>query len=252
MAENQTPTAPAKSKRDLLGERLKKKYPDRDYADDEALFGQINDDYDEYDTELGQYRDRESRLTDLLSKDPRSAQFITDIAKGTDPWIAVIERLGIDGVTDLLNDPKKQSEYAEANKRYVERVAKERELEDEYEKNMREVTLPMLERMKQERGISDDMIDAAWDYLHHVADAAIRGTFTEADIDMALKAVNHDADVENARTEGTVAGRNAKIDEKLRKPQTGDGTPNLAGSNNAPTRNGKKPLNIFDYADAAR
>ena len=66
MAENQTPTAPAKSKRDLLGERLKKKYPDRDYADDEALFGQINDDYDEYDTELGQYRDRESRLTDLL------------------------------------------------------------------------------------------------------------------------------------------------------------------------------------------
>ncbi len=252
MAENQTPTAPAKSKRDLLGERLKKKYPDRDYADDEELFGQINDDYDEYDTELGQYRDRESRLTDLLSKDPRSAQFITDMAKGTDPWIAVIERLGIDGVTDLLNDPKKQSEYAEANKRYVERVAKERELEDEYEKNMREVTLPMLERMKQERGIGDDMIDAAWDYLHHVADAAIRGTFTEADIDMALKAVNHDADVQNARAEGTVAGRNAKIDEKLRKPQTGDGTPNLAGSNNAPTRNGKKPLNIFDYADAAR
>ena len=252
MAENQTPTAPAKSKRDLLGERLKKKYPDRDYADDEELFGQINDDYDEYDTELGQYRDRESRLTDLLSKDPRSAQFITDMAKGTDPWIAVIERLGIDGVTDLLNDPKKQSEYAEANKRYVERVAKERELEEEYEKNMREVTLPMLERMKQERGIGDDMIDAAWDYLHHVADAAIRGTFTEADIDMALKAVYHDADVDNARAEGTVAGRNAKIDEKLRKPQTGDGTPNLAGSNNAPTRNGKKPLNIFDYADAAR
>ena len=49
MAENQTQSVPAKSKRDLFGERLKKKYPDRDYADDEALFGQINDDYDQYD-----------------------------------------------------------------------------------------------------------------------------------------------------------------------------------------------------------
>lgn len=251
MAENQTPTAAAKSKRELMGERLKKKYPDREYADDEALFGQINDDYDAYDNELGQYKEREGRLTDLLTNDPRAAQFITDMAKGNDPWIAVIERLGIDGVTDLLKDPTKQQAYAEANKKYVERLAKEKTLEDEYEKNMREVTLPMLEKMKQERGIDDDMIDAAWEYLHHVADAAIRGTFTEADVDMALKAVNHDADVANARAEGTVAGRNAKIDEKLRKPAAGDGTPNLAGSNNAPTRK-RMSQSMFDLADEAR
>lgn len=252
MAETQTPTTPTKSKRDLFGERLKKKYPDREFADDEEMFGQISDDYDDYDNQLNQYKERESRLTDLFSKDNRAAQFIADMAKGNDPWLAVIERLGIDGITDLMNDPNKQAEYAEANKKYVERLAKEKSLEEEYENNMREKTLPMLERIKQERGISDETIDAAWEYLHHVADAAIRGTFTEADIDMALNAVNHDADVENARTEGTVAGRNAKIDEKLRKPQTGDGTPNLAGSNNAPTRQGKKPMNIFDYADAAK
>lgn len=252
MAETQTPTTPAKSKRDLFGERLKKKYPDREYADDEELFGQISDDYDDYDNQLNQYKERESRLTDLLSNDDRAAQFISDMAKGNDPWLAVIERLGIDGITDLMNDPSKQEAYAEANKKYVERLAKQKSLEEEYQNNMRNVTFPMLEKMKKERGISDDTLDAAWEYLHHVAEAAIRGTFTEADIDMALKAVNHDADVENARTEGTVAGRNAKIDEKLRKPQTGDGTPNLAGSNNAPTRQGKKPMSIFDYADAAK
>ena len=147
MAENQTSTASGKSKRDLFGERLKKKYPDRDYADDEALFGQIND-----DNELGQYKERESRLTDLLSKDNRAAQFIADMANGNDPWLAVIERLGIDGITDLMNDPSKQEAYAEANKKYVERLAKEKSLEEEYEKNMREVTLPMLEKMKQRMG----------------------------------------------------------------------------------------------------
>ena len=251
MAENQIPTPPAKGKRDQFGERLKKKYPDRDYADDEALFGQINDDYDDYDNQLNQYKERESRLTDLLAKDPRSAQFITDMAKGNDPWLAVIERLGIDGVTDLMNDPGKQAAYAEANKKYVERLAKEKSLEDEYERNFAE-SMNLLEQIQQERGLGDETIDAAMELVIRIANEAILGKFTAGTIDMALNAVNHDADVQNARTEGTVAGRNAKIDEKLRKPKTGDGTPNLAGSNNAPTRQGKKAMNIFDYADAAK
>lgn len=250
MAENQTPITPSKSKRDQFGERIKKKYPDRKYADDEALFGQINDDYDDYDNQLSQYKERESRLTDLLTKDNRAAQFITDMAKGNDPWIAVIERLGIDGVTDLMNDPDKQEAYAEANKKYVERLAKEKSLEDEFQKNFAE-SMNLLEKIQQERGLGDETIDAAMDLVIRIANEAIVGKFTPETIDMALNAVTHDADVANARTEGTVAGRNAKIDEKLRKPTTGDGTPNLAGSNNAPTRKNTKQ-SMFDLADEAR
>lgn len=250
MAETQTPTTPTKSKRDLFGERLKKKYPDREYADDEALFGQINDDYDEYDNQLGQYKERENRLTDLFSKDPRSAQFITDMAKGNDPWLSLIERIGIDGVTDLMNDPSKQEAYAEANKKFVERLAKEKSLEDEYQTNIAE-SMKLLENVQQERGISDDTLDAAMDLIMRITHEAILGKFTSETIDMALKAINHEADMNNARTEGTVAGRNAKIEEKLRKPTTGDGQPNLAGSNNAPTRKSSN-RSMFDLADEAR
>ena len=84
-----------------------------------------------------------------------------------------------------------------------------------------------------------------------IANEAILGKFTEETINMALNAVNHDADVQNARTEGTVAGRNAKIDERLRKPKTGDGQPTLAGSNNAPSRK-ISGRSMFDLADEAR
>ena len=251
MAENQNPATQAKSKRELFGERLKKKYPEREYADDEELFGQIGDDYDEYDNQISQYKERESRLTDLFAKDPRSAQFITDMAKGNDPWLAVIERLGIDGVTDLINDPSKQAEYAEANKKYVERLAKEKSLEEEYQKNFAE-SMSLLEQIQQEKQLGDETIDAAMDLVMKIANEAILGKFTAETINMALNAVNHDADAQNARTEGTVAGRNAKIQEKLRKPQGGDGQPVLAGSNNAPTRQAGKKLSIFDYADAAK
>lgn len=251
MAETQTSSTPAKSKRENFGERLKKKYPDREYPDDEALFGQINDDYDDYDNQLNQYKEREGRLSDLLSKDPRSAQFIADMAKGNDPWLAVIERLGIDGITDLMNDPEKQAEYAEANKKYVERLAKEKSLEDEYQKNFAE-SMDLLEQIQQEKQLGDDTIDAAMELVIRIANEAIVGKFTSETIEMALNAVTHDADVDNARTEGTVAGRNEKIEEKLRKPKTGDGLPSLAGSNNTPRSQEKKPRNFFDYAEAAK
>ena len=250
MAENQTPTAPMQSKRDLFGERLKKKYPDREYADDEELFGQINDDYDDYDNQLNEYKEREGRLTELFQKDPRSAQFITDMAKGNDPWIAVIERIGIDGVTDLINNPEKQAEYAEANKQYVERLAKEKTLEEEYKANLAE-SMAMLDKLQQERQLDDEVVDAAMDMVMKIANEALMGKFTAETIEMALKAVTHDAEVENARTEGELAGRNAKIDERLRKPMTGDGTPMLAGSNNAPTRR-RDNDSLFAMAREAR
>lgn len=250
MAETQTPTG-SRSRRDQYVARLKKKYPDREYADDEALFGQAGDDYDAYDKQLGEYQDRESRLTDLFTKDPRSAQFITDMAKGKDPWLAVIERLGIDGVTDLINDPSKQKAYAEANKQYVERLAKEKSLEAEYKKNFAE-SMDMLEKLQQEKGISDETIDAAMNLIMQMANEAILGKFTEQTVTMALNALTHDADMQNARTEGEVAGRNAKIDEQLRKPKGGDGQPNLAGSNNAPTRRRGGGQSMFDLADDAR
>lgn len=248
MAENQETTKTTKTKRDLLGERLKNKYPDREYADDEELFGQINDDYDDYDNQLSQYKEREGKFADMLSKDPKSAQFITDLAKGNDPWIAVIERLGIDGVTELMNDPETKAKYEEANQRYIQRVAKEKELEAEYEANQAE-SLKMREELDAKYG--EETVDAALGVIDQITKDAIMGKVTPETFDMALKAVNHDADVEEARTEGTIAGRNSKIEETLRKPKIGDGLPNLGGSNIKPKGN-KRPLNIFDYAEAAK
>lgn len=246
MAENQPP----KSKRDQFGERLKAKHPDGEYADDEALFGQIDEDYANYDAELGQYREREGKLTALLGKDPRSAQFISDMAKGEDPWIAVVKRLGVDGITDLMNDPSKQEAYAEANREYVERLAKEKGLEEEYQNNF-DASMQMLEQMQQERGLSDETIDAAMDLVLTMANEAVVGKFSRETVEMALKAVTHDAEVENARSEGEVAGRNAKIDETLRKHQDGDGMPaGNGGTGVPPKKKGRKTF--FDLVDAAK
>lgn len=246
MAEETIP----KSRRDGMAERLKDKHPDREWADDEELFGQISDDYDSYEKDLNDYKEREEKLTDLFDKDPRNAQFLTDMARGEDPWLNVIKRLGIDGITDLLNDPEKQEAYAEANQDYVEGLAKEKTLEEEYEKNLGE-SLALLEKIQAERGLTDEQVDAAYELVVRIANDAVLGKISEETVDMALKAVNHDADVQDATNEGMVAGKNAKVEEQLRKPKKGDGTPNLQGSNNVPGSGGGRKKNIFDWAEGA-
>jgi hypothetical protein len=152
---------------------------------------------------------------------------------------------------EAANDPELLDKLAEANKDYVERVAKSKELEEEYKQNFAE-SCKVFDKIQQERGLSDEMLDEAYEVVKRITNEAILGKFTEETMLMALNAINHDADVANARNEGTIAGRNTKIEEKLRKPKTGDGTPNLGGSNNAPTSQKRRPMNIFDYADAAK
>lgn len=238
-----------KSRRDEFGERLKKKYPDREYADDEALFGQINDDYDEYDNQLTGYKDREKTLTDMFTKDPQSAQFITDMAQGKDPWSSLINRIGIDGVKEMLDDPAKMDEFAASNKEYVDRMAKQKDLEEKWQANMKE-TLSMLEKKQQELGLTDEQVDAAADWIKEVTNDAVIGIIKPETIDMALKAINHDADMQAASAEGEIRGKNAKAEAQLRKPKRGDGTPTLAGANNAPAPS-RTNDSIFDVADGA-
>lgn len=245
MAEQQE----VKSKRDLLGERLKTKYPEKDYADDEALFGQIYDDYDEYENTLKQKGEAESRLTNMFSQYPHSARFIADMASGVNPWVGMVEQLGMDGITDIFDNPEYKEELAKAQEKYVERMAKSKELEDEYNVNMGG-TLEMLREVQSEMNLGDEQIDQAVDLLMGIGNDAIVGKISRESFLMALKAINHDADMENARTEGALDGRNAKIVEQLHKPKPTDGVPMLAGSNNAPVTKSNKN-SIFDLAAQA-
>ena len=228
-----------KSNRDRYMERLKTKYPDKEFADDEALFGQTNDDYDSYDNELSGYREREKALSDLFASNPRSAAFLTDWRKGEDPIIGMVRKFG-DDFKAALEDPEKQEALAAANKEFAERIAQEKEYEGEYQKNLNE-TLTTLETMQQDEGLSDEDIDSAMDFLVGIVRDGIMGKFTRESVAMALKAIRHDSDVEQADREGEVRGRTTKIEEKLRKGSKNDGTANH-GSKNGGGKGGSREM----------
>lgn len=239
-----------KSRRDSFSERLKSKYPDREFADDEALFGQISDDYDDYDSQISGYQEREQKIADMFTSDPRSAHFVTTWRDGGDPVVEFVRRFGSD-IKDRLDDPEWQEQLAEANADFVKRVAEEKELEEMYEMNIAE-TKEVMAKFQQDYGLDDTQLDEVIDFLNKVYTDAVVGKYDRASMEMALNAINHDTDVEDALAEGEVAGRNAKIDEKLRSRQKGDGVSALNGKNMPAGQQRKRPMNIFDYADAAK
>lgn len=238
-----------KSKREELTEKLKKKYPDdnKDYGDDEVFFGAISDDFDKYDKDLQGYKDREKEFSQLLMDNPRSGAFIQDLVNGVSPAVSLVRRYG-DKIKDDMNDPQFQEELAKAEKDYLDRISKSKELDAVYEKNIEE-TIAYLDKMEQEGAIAGKDIDDAMELLFKVVDDGIKGKFSSETIDMAIKAINHDKNVEEAYSDGEIKGRNEKIDEKLRKRGKGDGLPQLGGKNNK--YGGGKPKTIFDIAAGA-
>lgn len=228
-AEQTIGEPPKKSKRDLLRERVSKKYPDKTFDTDDAYADQLYDDLEANDKEMEGYKQRESDLNSFMGTDPRSATFLFDWKEGKDPVVALLRHYGSE-IVDAVNDPERQEEMAQANKEYLERVNKDKELEEQYKTNLQE-SLDNLAQAQEENGWTDEQTDAALEALIRIADDMIMGKFSTEAVKMMMDANNYDADIANAQQEGEVRGRNSKIEEKLRKAQSGDGTPHLDGKN---------------------
>ena len=246
MADNRT----VGNSRDRHLDRMRAKYPEKKFLDDEEIYSQISADYDQYEQELGGYKEREKKLSDMFAVDPRSAQFLADMYNGEDPVLGLIRNFGIE-IKDVLDDPSMQEKIAEANKDYVERTAKSKKLDEEYRKNF-EVTLETLRQFQEETGVSDEEVDEIMEGLLSIIGDGVMGKFSMASLDMMYKAINHDSDVAAAGEEGQIAGRNSKIIEQLRKGKQGDGTAPLGSKNGQAQSSMAKRQTVFDLAAEAQ
>lgn len=236
------------SRKNKMLERLRTKYPDMDIADEEAVYGRISDDYDDYDQKMGKYKESEEKLAKLFGSDPRSARFLASWSKGGDPVVMLVKEFGKD-ILEGLEDPEKINEIAAANKEYVDRIAKDKQYEEEYNKNIEE-SIKGFSELQEEKGYTDDQIDEASKAFIKIAADAIKGIISKESLEMVMKALNYDEDLEDAARRGEIKGRNTKIEENLRKMNKGDGTTHMAGKNNVPPapKGGNSRMGLADMA----
>lgn len=237
-----------KSKKDLLRERFQSKYPEENFDDEEAYYGKILNDFTDADDKIKKYQEDEKKISDMFSADPRSASVWAAWEKGEHPYVALVRIMGKDGLEAIVNDESMLEQLTQANEDYLKRVAEENKLRDEYEHNLEE-TLKTVDEKQEADGLSDEKMDEALNFLVGIVRDGLMGKFSADNIDMALKAINHDADVQEAAEEGEVKGRNTKIEEKLRTQKESDGLPGLSGKNGG--KEYKQPESIFDVARGA-
>ena len=235
---------PIKTKRDVLNDRLKRKYPDMDMSDEEAYYGRINDDYDVYDKQLEAYKKRDSDLSNMFLTDPRSASYFMDWRKGEDPVIGMMRKFG-DEFRVALDDPEKQEALAKARAEYLDRVANEKKLQEEAEKNLDE-SFDTMDKVQEEMGLTEEEMNGVVEKIIEISNEAIVNKFSAETLKTMIRALHYDKDVASANHEGEVRGRNQRITEKLKKKQEGDGTPNLGGRNGGRERPQAPNLGALD------
>lgn len=227
-AEVETPKGRA-----ALRSRYSERHPDTNWseADDDALADQAIADYDSLNERLKAHEDNDKKLTELFDKNPQSAGFLMGMANGEDFLVNLQKNFGED-IVAAMQDPEKLEELSKANKEYMQRAAKSKELQKQWETNM-EATLQRLQDEQDANGLSDADVESGMDALEKVVSEYLNGDISTETLQLFLKGASHDADVEAARHNGEVEGRNAKINEQLRtRKNDTDGVPSLGGQSN--------------------
>jgi hypothetical protein len=214
--ENQTVT----SSRDRLRNRLSKRFPDKQFVGQDGTDAQdvIDDSLDEmlteYETRENDYNTNSRRLNDLFASDPRIGTLFLRWAEGGNIMEHLIEDFGDDFLDALTSDEGKEK-FLEAQASWIDKMSKNKAAEEEAAANFQQ-SIETLNAFQQEHNLTDEEAIAVFDKVHKIGTDMVRGIYDADSFLLALNAINHDNDVNAARAEGEIAGKNAKIREKMR------------------------------------
>lgn len=209
-----------KSKKDLLLERLRGQHPDLNTDDEDALYGTINDNFDnfeQYKTEReaadSKRQEVDKNLSDRFNSDKQFGKFFLGaMQKDSNPVLEFLKVYGME-IKDYLDDPEKAEEIGKMQQENLERIAKGEELEENYSRNL-EQSLDLIEKYQQENEMTDEQAENIIAELTKDAENVIMGIFTPQMIEDKMKSLNYSADIETAQREAFVEGKNQKIDEQ--------------------------------------
>ena len=217
MEETDNTTKPT-SRENLLS-MARERYPDRTFSDIGAepqegvsdLDDAINEMLQEYATKQATYDENNNRLRDLLLTDPSAAEFIQKWIETGDPRTALVETFG----DDLGMSEEAQANFKGELDGWRERKNANDALEAEAENNW-QASLSALEEWGNGKGLSLEQKRDVMLRLLAITFNGMENKYSTDDFDIAYNAINHDTDVAEARAEGEVAGRNAKIEAARR------------------------------------
>lgn len=210
------------AKRQIWEENIRKKYPDNDFADEDALYEASMQGYDAEHDRNKQFAADNQRLYQLLTENPDVKNFISALVSG--------EGLGkaLSYLQPLMDMDEDSDEYASYQEGINSRKAREAEADAaiaEFDRNMKE-SAEALKTFAEANGMDEDAVE---EFVTFITDEIQQKLFA-GKIDMEFlekfyRAFNYDADMAASEENGRIKGRNEAIEAKNKKLKKGDGLP---------------------------
>ena len=210
-----------KTNKDKYREGFAQRNPDIDINDEEAVYGRMNEGADE----LARYKEMNDNFNRSVSQSP----LFTDMLMASqnnpnfDPFVFMMEHGGVENFEDAIQDPEYLSKLAEANKKSLERQAKDKEIKDRFEKNIGP-SLEGIHAKAKEMGHTPEQEQQVFQAYYDAAFNATDGIYSPDVYELFAKGLNFDKAVEDARNEGVADGLNRKVNDTLRSlPESREG-----------------------------
>lgn len=219
MAEMDKKEAEQLSHRDRYRTRYQKMYPELNIDDEESFYETANANIDE----LEGYRKNNMDLVDTFNRNKAFASMLMAAKEGQDPFEWMAANIGAD-ISELLNDPEYAKKISEATKKFNDSQAQGEVTKKEYEENVQK-SLQSLQEIQQETGWSNEQCYDLASAVYDIISDGLQGIIKPDTYRLVMNGQNFQTAVDEARQEGEVTGRNAKISEKLKKAETTNGIP---------------------------
>lgn len=165
-------------------------------------------------------KEQNNKLSEMLERDPRLAQLLTDVIGGKRNAHSAMARYFGSSLMNVDEDSPEFEEIMMADEERKEEIMRLANDRQEYEKNLTE-SIPVIEEFCNGKGYdASDFMDKVWETLVF---PILAGKYTN-DVCVALDhAITYEKDVEDAFAAGDIKGRNTNIQRM--KEDFGDGLP---------------------------
>ena len=188
-------------------------------------------------------REQNNKITEMLERDPRMAQLLTDVISGKRNAHSAMARYFGNSLMMVDEDSPEFEEIMMADEERKEEIVRLANDRREYEKNLVE-SIPVIEEFCKAKGYdASEFMDKVWD---SVVFPILAGKYSN-DVCVALDhAITYDKDVEDAFAAGDIKGRNTSIQRM--KEDFGDGLPKGINSVAPDTEVKRKRNSLIDRA----
>lgn len=204
------------SKRDALLARIKQNNPDYEPADDEDLYGQIDEMYNSTNSELEGHRSANKNLAGLVGKDPRFGGVLSMVKEGKSYPYAHAKMYGKEALELEDEDLEKWEEGYQEN---LAALAESEQLQIQAQENFTE-SMSRLKAYCDKNGHDETRYNELLQSITQYAEDMLMGKISDSLFAEVDKGQTYDEDIQEAAETGKVEGMNQKIDMKLEKPST--------------------------------